>query len=188
MRWWVFVLFTVLAVGLDNGFGSVFTLRGAWFLAPSFAGCLVAFIALSAPAPTVVWAGWFVGLLIDLSPGLGEAVGSLHVIGPHALGFALGAWLVLTLRIYVFRRRVLTVAMLTFAVVWAAGVVQVLLGIVRFWLPWAGGELVPFGIGELLHATGNAAYSALLAIPVGWMLIQSISIWRFDYGTTRRGY
>ncbi|MCH2152134.1 MAG: hypothetical protein MK089_02215, partial [Phycisphaerales bacterium] len=110
----------------------------------------------------------------------------MHVIGPHALGYVLGAWIVLSFRTYMFRRRVLTVALMTAVVVLAAGVTQIAIGILRFWLPWAGGELVPFGAGELLHEFGNAAYSMLLAIPVGWLLLQTIPIWRFDYGTSRR--
>ena len=85
-----------------------------------------------------------------------------------------------------FRRRVTTVALLTFVCVLAAGMVQIVIGILRFWLPWAGGELVPFGTGEILHECGNAAYSAILAIPVGWLLLQTLPLWRFDYGTSRR--
>ncbi|MCH2133048.1 MAG: rod shape-determining protein MreD [Phycisphaerales bacterium] len=186
MRWLVFIVSAIVAVALDTGFSTVFTLRGAWFLTPSFTACLVAFTALMAPPVAAIWAAWLVGMLVDLSPGVGEAAGSLHVIGPHALGYALGAWIVLNLRIYMFRRRVLTVALLTFLCVLAAGLVQVAIGILRFWMPWAGGELVPFGAGEMLHEAGNAAYSALLAIPVGWVLLQTVPLWRFDYGTSRR--
>ena len=186
MRWLVFVIGAVIVVGLDSGFSSIFTLRGAGFLTPSFAACLLAFVALMAPPITVIWAAWLLGLMVDLSPGLGEAGGSLHVIGPHALGFPLGAWIVLNFRLWMFRRRVLTIAMLTFLCVLVAGLVQTAVGILRFWLPWAGGELVPFGMGEIVHEAGNAAYSALLAIPVGWLLLQTLPLWRFDYGTSRR--
>ncbi|MDG2094539.1 MAG: rod shape-determining protein MreD [Phycisphaerales bacterium] len=186
MRWLVFVIAAFIAVALDSGFSSIFTLRGAWFLTPSFAACLLAFVALLGPPVVVVWAAWFLGMLADLSPGLGESGGGLHVIGPHALGYPLGAWLVLNFRTWMFRRRVTTVAMLTFVCVLAAGVVQIAIGILRFWLPWAGGGLVPFGLGEILHECGNAAYSAILAIPVGWLLLQTLPMWRFDYGTSRR--
>lgn len=186
MRWFVFIIAAILAVALDSGFSSVFTLRGGWFLTPSFAACLLAFVALLAPPVVVIWAAWFLGLITDLSPGLGEAGGSLHVIGPHALGYPLGAWLILNMRTWMFRRRVVTISLLTFLCVLAAGLVQITIGILRFWLPWAGGELVPFGAGEMLHEVGNAAYSALLAIPVGWVLLQTLPLWRFDYGTSRR--
>ena len=85
-----------------------------------------------------------------------------------------------------FRRRVTTVAMLTFVCVLAAGVVQIVIGILRYWLPWAGGELVPFGLGEILKECGNAGYSAILAIPVVASSLQTLPLWRFDYGTSRR--
>lgn len=186
MRWLVFVIAAFLAIALDSGFSSIFTLRGAWFLTPSFAACLLAFVALLGPPVVVIWAAWLLGLLADLSPGLGEAGGSLHVIGPHALGYPLGAWLVLNFRGWMFRRRITTIALLTFVCVLASGIVQIIIGILRFWMPWAGGELVPFGLGEILHECGNAAYSMILAIPVGWLLLQTIPLWRFDYGTSRR--
>ncbi|MDG2424837.1 MAG: rod shape-determining protein MreD [Phycisphaerales bacterium] len=186
MRWLVFIIAALIAVGLDSGFSGIFTLRGAGFLTPSFAACLLAFVALLAPPVSVIWAAWFLGLLADLSPGLGEAGGGIQLIGPHALGYPLGAWVVLNFRTWMFRRRVLTISLLTFLCVLVAGLVQTAIGILRFWLPWAGGELVPFGAGEMLHETGNAAYSALLAIPLGWILIQTLPLWRFDYGTSRR--
>ena len=186
MRWTVFFIVAIIAVSLDTGFASVFTLRGAWFLTPSFVACLVTFMALLAPKASVLWCAWLLGILMDLSPGLGEAAGSMHVVGPHALGYVLGAWIVLSFRTYMFRRRVFTIALLTTVVVLAAGLTQIAIGILRFWLPWAGGELVPLGAGEVLHEFGNAAYSMLLAIPVGWLLLQTIPIWRFDYGTSRR--
>ena len=176
----------ILAVALDSGFSGIFTLRGAGFLTPSFAACLLAFVALLGPPVVVIWAAWFLGLLVDLSPGLGEAGGGIQVIGPHALGYPIGAWVVLNFRTWMFRRRVVTISLLTFLCVLVAGLVQTIIGILRFWLPWAGGELVPFGAYEMMHEAGNAAYSALLAIPVGWILLQTFPLWRFDYGTSRR--
>ena len=186
MRWLVFVIAAFMAVAAGFRFQQYLHPSGAWFLTPSFAACLLAFVALLGPPVVVVWAAWILGMLADLSPGLGESGGGLHVIGPHALGYPLGAWLVLNFRTWMFRRRVTTVAMLTFVCVLAAGVVQIVIGILRYWLPWAGGELVPFGLGEILHECGNAGYSAILAIPVGWLLLQTLPLWRFDYGTSRR--
>ena len=59
-------------------------------------------------------------------------------------------------------------------------------GLVRYWLPFTGGAVVPFGLGDLGHGIGDAIYSGLLAIPMGWLLFQTMQLWRFDYGVGRR--
>ncbi|MCH2153765.1 MAG: hypothetical protein MK089_10540, partial [Phycisphaerales bacterium] len=67
MRLMVFIIAAIIAVALDTGFASVFTLRGAWFITPSFVACLMTFTALLAPPSTVLWCAWFLGILMDLS-------------------------------------------------------------------------------------------------------------------------
>ncbi len=186
MRWFVFIVAACLAVALDMGLSGAMTLRTIGFITPSFAGCLVAWIALFGRPDCVLWGAWVLGLLCDLTPGSMEGQGLVFIIGPHALGFPLGAWVVLTIRPMVFRDRILTLAVCTMLCVLAAGFVMTVIGLVRYWLPFAGGEVVPFGFGELLRVAGDAVFSGVLAIPVGWLLFQLMPLWRFDYGVGRR--
>ena len=70
----------------------------------------------------------------------------VFIVGPHALGYVFaGAWVVLTIRPMVFRQPILTLAVCTMVCVLAAGFVATCIGLVRYWLPFAGGEVVPFG-------------------------------------------
>lgn len=186
MRWIVFIVASCLAVALDMGLSGAMTLRTLGFITPSFAGCLVAWIALFGRADCVLWGAWILGVLTDLTPGSMEGSQLVFIVGPHALGFPLGAWLVLTIRSMVFRQRVLTVSLCTMLCVLCSGFVMTAIGLVRYWLPFAGGEVVPFGLGELFTTLGDSIFSGVLAIPVGWLLFQLMPLWRFDYGVGRR--
>ncbi|MEE3001518.1 MAG: hypothetical protein VX908_02355 [Planctomycetota bacterium] len=186
MRWLVFMIAALLATALDLGLASAMTLRTLDFLTPSFAAVLVAYTALHGRADHVLWGAWVIGVLADLSPGSAEGAEAIYIIGPHALGYVFGASVILTIRSMVFRHRVLTLSACTFACVLSTGLATVLTGIIRFWLPFTGGAVVPFGLGELGHSFGDALYSGLLAIPAGWVLFQTMPLWRFDYGVGRR--
>ena len=86
MRWIVFIVAACLAVALDMGLSGAMTLRTIGFITPSFAGCLVAWIALFGRPDCVLWGAWVLGLLCDLTPGSMEGQGLVFIIGPHALG------------------------------------------------------------------------------------------------------
>jgi hypothetical protein len=186
MRWTIFLVAALLATALDLGLAGAMTLRTLGFLTPSFAAILVAYIALLGRFDHVLWGAWFVGILADLSPGSTEGQELVFIVGPHALGYVFGAWILLTIRSMVFRQRVLTLGTCTVVCGFSAGLGTVVVGLVRYWLPFTGGAVVPFGLGELGHAFGDALYSGILAIPVGWLLFQTMPLWRFDYGVGRR--
>lgn len=186
MRWLVFIIAAAIAVALDMGMASAMTLRSLGFVTPSFAGCLVAYMALFGRTDHVLWGAWFLGVLTDLSPGSTEGQELVFIIGPHALGYVLGAWIILNIRSMVFRHRIFTLCVCTMICVLSAGFLVVVIGIVRFWLPFTGGAVVPFGLKELVQFVGDAIYSGLLAVPFGWLLFQVMPLWRFDYGVGRR--
>ena len=186
MRWLVFLIAALLATALDLGLSGAMTLRTMGFLTPSFAAILVAYIALLGRADHVLWGAWVVGMLADLSPGSAEGPQQVFIIGPHALGYVLAAWILLTVRSMVFRQRIMTLCVCTVICGSCAGIATVVVGLVRYWLPFTGGAVVPFGLGDLGHEIGDAIYSGLLAIPVGWLLFQTMPLWRFDYGVGRR--
>ena len=85
----------------------------------------------------------------------------------------------------VFRRRVLTVAVLAAGSVLVTGSVYALVMLVRGMLPWtpvaAGG-----GIETFAKLFGTAIYTGLLAVPLGWSMLATIGMWRFQSPTSRR--
>ena len=179
MRWLVFIVVGLLAVALETSFVDwLFTLPALGEVYPSLVGVLVVFVALFAPRATALWAAWGLGLLLDLT--LPEP-SDLLVVGPHALGFVAGTCVVLYARAMVFRRRALTIGLLTLACLLAAGVVEVTVHTVRLWL----GDAALYSAGfhpaiELLRRIAIALYSALLALPVGWMLVRTLPVWGFQ--------
>ena len=69
---------------------------------------LLCFVSLLAPGALTLWAALLLGLIAD-------ALAGTPIVGPHALGFMLGAYLVLQLRGLVFRESVFTLAFMTLA-------------------------------------------------------------------------
>ena len=78
---------------------------------PSTVFAFVACIAAFGPAVGVLWTAFIGGLLIDLTWGValqGQSLGQVTFVGPHALGFTLGAWVsVNSRRIFVRRGEIL---------------------------------------------------------------------------------
>lgn len=185
MRGLIVIIATIIAMAFDSSFGGVFTLRSAGSITPLAMPCLLVFIALFAPETLVFITSIILGVLVDLSPGQGYLAGGTHLIGPHALGYLITALLVIRIRVVVFRRRVLTIAVLTAASVLVTGSVYALVMLIRGILPWTpvatGG-----GIDAFAKLFGTAIYTGLLAVPLGWCMLATIGIWRFQSPTSRR--
>ncbi len=180
MKWIVFVIVAIFAVAIETSpIRNLVTLHALGDLYPSLVSVLLVFVALFAPRTTALWAAWGLGLFMDLA--LPRASGLL--IGPLALGYCFGTFLVLQVRTMVFRRRLLTLAVLTMMFCAASAIVEVALPTIRSWFGSAV-EFQPFV--ELLRRFGMAVYSGLLAIPVGWILMQTLRLWGFQHATDRR--
>ncbi len=174
--------FAALAMVFDGGLGSVLALETLWSIRPSAAAVLAAFIALSAPRYAALWSCLVLGLLLDLSAPLSMPGGRvLHLIGPCALGFTAGGWLVLRGRSMVFRQRALSIGAMTVLLLLAANAVAIALYAARSWYPggpvhWTDGSAA----AAILRRGLVAVYSGLLAVPVGWLLVQSTPLWGFE--------
>lgn len=188
MRWWVFLLMATIAVGLDSGLAGVFTLRGLGHATPGFSACLLAFIALQARPHLALWAAWVIGLLLDLSPGSAGAAGGVVVIGPHTLGCVAGAWGVLLLRNVVFRRRIVTVAVVSGLVMASIGLVAAAVETVRWWMPWTNALAPPPPALRLATITASSVYTMLVGLPVAGVLLLTLRWWRFDAAPGRLDY
>jgi rod shape-determining protein MreD len=185
MRALVLIITTIFALAFDSSLGGIFTLRSVGSITPLAMPILVVFIALFAPETIAILVALLLGALVDLSPGHGVLAGGTHLIGPHALGYAVTTILVLKIRNVVFRRKVFTIAVLTAGAVVTTGATEALVLLVRGLLPWtpsvSGG-----GFGDLIKLFGTAIYSGLLAVPLGWCLLATIGLWKFHSPTGRR--
>ena len=182
MRWSVFAIFALLGVTLESGFLQVFTLRWLGNLTPSFVACLVVFLSLFAGRWTALWACWILGLLMDLCVPRHP----LPLVGLHALGYVAGCYAILQMRTMVFRRRVITIGLLTFVCLIAVTVVGNAIYLIRSWYSDGMLSVYPSALEELLRGLGVAIYSLLLAIPVGWLLVRTVPWWGFQTVTYGR--
>lgn len=183
MRWPVFAFFAFVCVVAQLSLRNVLTLESLGFVTPDIVACLAVFVALFAHRTSALWACWGLGLAMDLAPQLTRDGG--HVIGPNALGYVFGGYMVLQLRTMVFRRRAVTLGFLTFVFVLAASVVAVALLTVRGWYA-ADNPMTSGALEEFMRRSGIALYSGIIAIPLGWLLGGTIRLWGFQSGMSRR--
>lgn len=183
MRWAVFAVFAVVSLVLDLGLGEVLRIEKLGQIRPGFCAILAVFVALSASRTPALWACLVLGLLLDIASPVSAGGNTLvYLVGPHALGFAAAGWLVIRGRTMVFRRRALTIGVMTVIFVLAAQAVVVGILALRAasWYPGGPVSWTETGIGiEILRAIGAAVYSGLVAVPAGWVLVRSMALWGF---------
>ncbi len=187
MRWTVFSIVALLFLVLETSFRNVLRIDP---ISPSFMASLLVFISLFAPRHNALWCALILGILMDLSIALPQPSNvEMYIAGPYALGYVGASFMILQIRPMVFRRRLLTFAILTLVALVLIGLVTVALFTLRSWLPWADAYYPtdPSAIRELVRRLGIAGYSALLAIPLGWLLIQSTRMWGFAQTAPTRG-
>lgn len=174
MNWPVFAILAYLLLGLERGLRDALAIGP---VQPSFLLALGAFIALSAPPMHAVWACLVLGLTLDLTGGWPMLAGpGQPIIGPYALGGVLMAQVILTLRGKLVRHHLATLSVLTFFGVLAAQIiVLILLSIQKL-----TGAPLAFEVGrEVLVRLGSAGYTAILAVPLGLLLIAAAPLLGF---------
>ncbi len=189
MRWGIFAIFTLLALSIDAGLSDLLRIESLWEIRPNFCGVLAVFVALSAPRITALWGCFVIGLLLDLSieHTIGDSRG-VYLVGPYALGLMAGGWLVLRGRTMVFRRRALTMGVMTLVTLLAAQAIIVMLLVLRSRSWYPGGAIhwpdTALGI-ELLRRILIAVYSGIAAVPCGWLLVRTLPLWGFQTSVHR---
>jgi len=189
MNWLTFILAAFLAWAFQLGLHGLWAIPDAGGVAPSLLLIVMVFVALHAAATPAAWAGLLVGLTVDLLPGpvpvapVGRATAAQEVIGPAAVGYLLGAYAVVQLRGLVFRESPLTLCLMVFA----AGVVVELCVVTLYSIRGLG--FVPAepvanwsAFGELGRRLLQTVYSAVVALPIGWLLVRSRRYWAFRKG------
>jgi rod shape-determining protein MreD len=185
MRWPVFLVAAFIVLVLQFSLRDVLTLRTIGSISPDFVASLAVFVCLFAPRSTALWACWLLGLAMDLGPPAGAM--KWHLVGPHALGYVFGGYLVLQLRTMVFRRRAITAGLVTCLFLIASGVLATFLLTVRSWY-LEDTPLYYAPLGELWERIKIAVYSGLVGVPFGWLLQITIPMWNFVGGASRRAW
>lgn len=185
MRWTVFAFFAYVFLALDTGLRPMLQIgSGEGAVAPSFLLILMVWIAMMGPGHAVRWAAIILGLLVDLSSIYPTIDGrAATVAGPYALGFILGASLAIQLRGLVYRRHPLHTGVLTLLSGACAFVPAVfLLTMRRIISTGLGSESVIIWIAsdQLVHAFLTVLYSAVIAIPTGWVLNRTSGLFGFQ--------
>jgi rod shape-determining protein MreD len=184
VRWIVFVVAALIGVVFDTGLSEVLRIEKLGHIRPSLCAVVAVFVALSAPRTAALWACFVLGLLLDLSHPVTVAENRVtYLIGPYALGYLVGGWLVVSGRAMVFRRRPLTIGVMTVLCLGAAQLVAVGFYVLRS-RQWYPGEPIFWtetsAWAELGVRLLTVLYSGLLAVPVGWLLVQTIGLWGFQ--------
>ena len=183
MSWSAFILAAAAALTLDASLMPAFDFAGA---TPSLIACVAAFVALHAERRRAWWGCWWLGLLQDLSSPMAIDGTVTFVPGPYALGFALGAALVLVVRSEVMRRSMIAAAVATLGLLVMAGIVWTMVWTLRGWAsdgswPWVGSAAAQFG-----RMSMRAAVTAVVALPVSWLLGRTFDHWGFPASRRRR--
>ena len=142
MRWIVFVVAALIGVAFDTGLNEFLRVEKLGHVRPSLCAVVAVFVALPAPRTAALWACFVLGLLLDLSHPLTVAENrGVYLIGPYALGYLVGGWLVVSARAMVFRRRPLTIGVMTVACLLAAQLVAVGFYVLRSRTWYPGGPI-----------------------------------------------
>lgn len=175
MNWVLFVIALFVATVLEMSMVDLLEVGG---IRPSLIAVIALFLALWAPRMTSLWGCFACGLAIDLtSPWIWGSGETAYLIGPHTLGYSFACALILQVRSMVMRRQVFALSVLTGVFVVMSSIVIVAVGTAR---AWYSPEFAAFSpTHELLRRLGMAVYSALMAIPVGMLLVKSFSLWKF---------
>ena len=179
MKWSTFAIFAFAALVLElslTGLVEVASIR------PSLLALLALFIALSAARVAALWACFLLGCLADLSSAISYPPGQVaHLLGPHALGFTFGGALVLQIRAMVMQRQLVALCVFSGMFVATASIIVVAVYTARSWFPSFAPEFAEFRpAGELMRRWASALYTAIAALPVGYVLLRWQKLWSFQ--------
>lgn len=184
MNWWPFAVAWAVLMSLDSGLMSAFAVGQA---VPQAWPVLLAFVALHASRQAAFWSAAAIGLWLDASrPAVADAAGAgavaVHVFGPNVLACAAAAWVLLELRVVLYRRNLATVLLGTVVAAWISSLAFVAIGGIRL----AYADPAPlWGPGSGAAAVGSDLLSGLWCAVVGIlpaMALQSTYRW-WDFAT-----
>ncbi|MEO1007821.1 MAG: hypothetical protein AAFX79_04600 [Planctomycetota bacterium] len=175
MNWIAFGVVGYGLLGIERGARDALAIGP---VQPSFLLPLAVYVALSAPPVQALWACLLIGLAIDLTgPWSASAGGVQPLIGAHALGYVLLAQLALMVRGKLVRNHLATMAVLAFIGGIAINIVVVaLLALQRLY----GSGIATEPLERLVVQLGASAYTAFLAVPMGFALAAMAPLFGFQ--------
>ena len=186
MNWLIFALTTYLLLGLQVGLRPLLQIDVAGGVFPMLLLILMVFLGLSAAPLTVAWAALILGCLVDLMPTTSD----LAILGPAALGYLVGSYAVVQLRSLLFRESILTLAIMVFAVGIFVNLTEVASYSFRG-LSILANDPIPgwSAFHELVRRFLSLLYTAVAALPIGWVLFRMGPLWGFSSaGRVERGF
>lgn len=182
MRWLTFTIFAYVFAAADAGLANLLQIGG---VRPNLLLILGVFIGLSAAPMSLAWAMLVLGVLADIVNSPLAGVGAT-VLGPSALGFLFGGWAMLQFRGLVFRQSAIAMGVLVFLTGIFVHLVIVATVSMRG-MAWPVGEPVPgwSATDQLVHRFMELIYTAILAVPLGAILIHFEQWWGFGHGKHR---
>ncbi len=194
MRWLTFFIFAYLMLVVEVGLRTLWSLPIGGGVAPSLTLVLLVFVTLSARPVHAAWAAIILGVLVDLAPVAVTPQGlDVLIVGPTSMGYLIGVAVTLRLRGVLFRQSPIALGIASLVLGAIALLMFVTLMSLRgvFTLgPLAGGPLgepIPGwrASAQLIHGFVQVIYTALIALPVGYLLLKTDPWWRF--GPTKSG-
>ncbi|MFA7236323.1 MAG: hypothetical protein WC058_05615 [Phycisphaeraceae bacterium] len=168
MNWLVFSILAYLFTALQLGLSPTLAIHSRFGpITPHFELALLVLPGLFAPSRQTVLSWAVMGLILDLA--IQPYVGDATIIGPHALGYAAGGYVVLQLRTMVVRTHPLSWC---FAAV-AGGIAAMLVvtGILTF-RGWYDPAMHIRPAAELAARMLDVLYSAPFALLFAWPLMK----------------
>lgn len=154
-------------------------------VAPHFAIVLVAFVAMHGQGLGIYWTALVLGAAIDLSSvrASADGLGIVGMLGPHAVGYVMAAYAVVSIRGVMMRRSPLALPFLSLVASALAALAATFLLMVRSWLDR---ELLFDLWGALGGEIGSAVYTAVIAFALAPLLRAAQGIMGLEDGGARR--
>jgi len=179
MNWLIFTLVAYVSYVLQAGLAPVWTLGER--TEPRLLLIVLVFIALQASPTTVAFAAIALGLLHDI-----RQTNVPLLVGPWALGYLVAGYALLQLRNLLFRDSVFTIAIMSFVAGLFAYLVSTVLYSVRGIGFLLGQPIADFSAANtLFQGFLDLVFTAVVAFPVGYLLIKSREAWGFTNSSGR---
>lgn len=195
MRWLAIGIFAYILLGLEQGMAVAIAQPGQYGATPGLLLILLVFIGLSAPTPVVVWSSLALGVLYDLAhpvmvidpqdaAEMAMQTGQyVSMVGPGAIGFLVGAFVLLRARGLVYRGSLVSIVLFTFITGVFAHLTIVFIFAMRGlpFLFFPGEQIVGWSwSGELVSRFISLLYTMGLSLPIGWVLLRSFGMFGFE--------
>jgi len=178
MRWVILLIFVYLFLVIELGVSVALNQPGQYNYMPGLLLILAVYVGLFAPTMMTLWTWLALGILHDLAHPVKmvDATMDATIIGPAALAYLAGGFLMLQLRRVVYRGSPLSIAIFSFI----AGIVVHLLivllhglrGLSFLFLPGEHIEGWSWS-AELVERFLSMVVTFFVALPVGWFLIRA---------------